>query len=162
MTLTGVGTTHDTTGTINQPTLPGEVEYQLFEPTEERYLGIDDDDDQIDYGDYKIGKPKSPPIINEYMPDKDKSEPEGRLDKDFAWALAASSGNQRGIKGHEVLDLDKIEDEEVRNDFVGSWTAFNKKATQSRQQNQEMNTFAPFPILQMVAIASTTLITLLI
>ena len=25
MTLTGVGTTHHTTGTINQPTLPGEA-----------------------------------------------------------------------------------------------------------------------------------------
>jgi len=98
MILTGVGTTHDTTGTINQPKLPGEVEYQSFEHTEERYLSIDDDDHQIDYGDYKIGKPKSPPIINEYTPDKDKSDLEGRIDKDFAWALAASSGNQKGIK----------------------------------------------------------------
>ena len=74
MILTGVGTTHDTTGTINQPTLRGEIEYQSFEPTEERYLSIDDDDEQIDYGDYMIGKPKSPPIINEYTPEKDKSE----------------------------------------------------------------------------------------
>ena len=62
MILTGVGTTHDTTGTINQPTLRGEIEYQSFEPTEERYLSIDDDDEQIDYGDYMIGKPKSPPL----------------------------------------------------------------------------------------------------
>ena len=141
MTLTGVGTTHDTTGTINQPTLPGEAEYQSFQTTEERCLTIDDDD-QIDYGDYKIGKPKSPPIIKEYKPDKDKSELEGRLDKDFAWALAASSGNQKGIKGHEVLDLDKIEDEEVTSDFVGSWTAFNKKVT-SVETTKSRNEYLP-------------------
>jgi len=140
MILTGVGTTHDTTETINQPTLPGEVEYQLFEPTEEQYLGIDDDD-QIDYGDYKIGKPKIPLIINEYMPE-DKSEPEGRLGKDFAWALAASSGNQKGIKGHEILDLDKIEDEEVTNDFVSSWTAFNKQVA-SVETTKSRNEYLP-------------------
>ena len=141
MTLTGVGTTHDTTGTINQPTLPGEAEYQSFQTTEERCLTIDDDD-QIDYGDYKIGKPKSPPIIKEYKPDKDESELEGRLDKDFAWALAASSGDQTGIKGHEVLDLDKIEDEEVTSDFVGSWTAFNKKVT-SVETTKSRNEYLP-------------------
>ena len=55
-----------------------------------------------------MGKPKSPPIINEYTPDKDNSDLEGRIDKDFVWALAASSGNQKGTKGHRVFDLDKI------------------------------------------------------
>ena len=38
MTLPGVGTTQDTRGKINQPTLPGEVEYQLFEPSEEQCI----------------------------------------------------------------------------------------------------------------------------
>ena len=103
-----------------------------------------------------------PPIINEYTPDKDKSDLEGRIDKDFAWALAASSGNQKGIKGHEVLDLDKIEDEEETNDFVGSWTAFNKKVT-SVETKKSRNEYLPtIPILQMIAYASTTLIALLV
>ena len=140
MTLTGVGTTHDTTGTINQPVLPGEVEYQSFEPSEERYLSIDDEE-QIDYGDYKVGKPSGPPIIKEYEPDKDKSELEGRLNKDFAWALAAALCNQ-GIKGQELLDLDKIEDEEKTNDFVGSWTAFNKEVT-SVETTKSRNEYLP-------------------
>ena len=103
-----------------------------------------------------------PPIINEYTPDKYKSDLESRIDKDFAWALAASSGNQKGIKGHEFLDLDKIEDEEETNDFVGSWTAFNKKVT-SVETTKLRNEYLPtIPILQMIAYASTTLIALLI
>ena len=160
--LTGVGTTHDTTGKIKQPKLPREVEYQSFEPKEEHYLSIDDDGDQIDYRDYKIGKPKSPPLSMSITPDKDKSDLEGRIDKDFAWALAASSGNQKRIKGHEVFDVDKIEDEEVSNDFFGSWTAFNKKITSFETTNSRNEYFPTIPILQMIAYASTTLITLLI
>ena len=45
MTLTGVGTTHDTTGTINQPTLPGEIEYQPSVPSEVLYESINDDEE---------------------------------------------------------------------------------------------------------------------
>ena len=121
--------------------LLGEVEYQSFEPSEEQYLSIDYDE-QIDYGGCEVAKPKGPPILKEYEPDKDKSELEGRLDKDFAWALAAASENQEGIRGQELLGLDQIEDEEVTNDFVGSWTAFNKEVT-SVKTTKSRNEYLP-------------------
>ena len=115
MTLTGVGTTHDTTGTINQPTLPGEIEYQPSEPSEVLYESINDDEyDQIDYGDYKVGMKKSPLIVKSYQVNRDMRELEGRLDTDIAWALAAStSDNRKEVKEGDMFDSDNIEDRQL-------------------------------------------------
>ena len=75
------------------------------------YLSIDRHD-QIDYVYYKIWKPKGTPIIKEFEREKDNSELGGRLYKNLAWVLAATSGNQKGIEEHEDLDSDKVENGE--------------------------------------------------
>ena len=65
MTSTGVGTTHDTTGKINQPTLPGEEVITDVQEGGSHDLEDYGETADVDYGEYKIGKPKASPMIKE-------------------------------------------------------------------------------------------------
>ena len=84
---------------------------------------------------------KSSPIVKSYQVNRDMRELEGRLDTDIAWALAAStSDNRKEVQEGDMFDSDNTEDRQLPDEFVGSWTTFNKKVTsvettQSRNEN---------------------------
>ena len=122
-TLTGAETTHHTNGTVfqNNATVSEEAVQISAQVVEEKLCLIDEDN--LDYGTYKIPKKVNPPAVPEF---------EERVQTDLLeWCLA------RDIARVTVSSLGTsylLEEETDISDYIGSWTAFIKDVTDSDTQ----------------------------
>eukprot|EP00794_Sanderia_malayensis_P005820 gene5820-6517_t len=111
--------------------------------------------EDVCYDEFRIGKPKAPPTIKAYDCNDDKKEIDHRLSKDCAWALAAMA-TQTLSQDTETPQEDSMVPESSPsqgstvscNNSIGSWTAFNKKATSvatTKSRNEYLPTISHPP-----------------
>ncbi len=120
-TLTGSQTTHHTTGTIFQPSFPGDKGTRSYEPYADLLH-----QEKNDYGSYVIPKKRTDPPA---MPDfedkfKDSALIEEASHHDVAWVLCGAVSKEMLLEIHPELDTDDLQP-------VGSWTNFMKSVTES-------------------------------
>ena len=119
-TLTGAHTTHHKNGTIFQPRLPTDIEPQnkeLMLPAEKNMYMRNEDNE--DYGDYKIPRKVSPPALTGFEDNTQDDLLDWCLARDIAWVVTSALGN--------ILLTDE---ENVSLGCIGSWTAFMKRVAE--------------------------------
>ena len=118
-TLTGSQTTHHTTGTIFQPSFPGDKGTRLYEPCVDLlHHG------KKDFGSYVIPKKREDPPAMPDFEDKFKDSPliEEAFYRDVAWVVCGAVSKEMLLEIQPELDTDALQP-------VGSWTNFMKAVT---------------------------------
>ena len=128
-TLTGIHTTHHTNGTVFQ--IQNAHLIESLPETSQDGLDVVIDEEEGDYGTYKLTKKVSPAPNTNFSHEKKDDLINWALHRDIAWVLTSAVGHHF---------------QEEEQDPIGSWTNFMKKVTSSTTKKCFLDYLEVIPI----------------